>query len=91
MKDKNIFETKDKQIVPFLLTQKEVSFIGTRLVSFILYFQFSPLDRCQQLVNDFATRKAPSVQPKDLLDAVETFRDMIFEMKEKRKNNGGIY
>lgn len=91
MKDKDIFETKDKQIVPFLLTQKEVSFVGTKTVGDTLYFQFSPLEKCLQLTNDFATKKAPLVQPKDLLEAVETFRDMIFEMKEKRRNYGGYY
>lgn len=84
----DIFETKDKQIVPFLLIQPEVKFLGTKLVGSIVYFQFSPLGKCQQLVNDFASRRAPLVQPKDLLDAVETFRDRIFEMKEKRRNYG---
>lgn len=84
-----IFETKDKQIVPFLLTQQEVSFIGTKLVGTLLYFQFTPFDRCQELIQAFATRRAPLVQPKDLLEAVETFRDMVFEMKEKRRNYGG--
>ena len=80
----DIFETKDKQITPFLLTQQEVKFLGTKLVGSIVYFQFVPQDRCQQLVNDFSSRRAPLVQPKDLLDAVETFRDRIFEMKDKR-------
>jgi hypothetical protein len=91
MNDKDIFETKDKQLVPFLLTQQEVNFIGTKLVGSTLYFQFSPLEKCQKLINDFATRKAPLVQPKDILEAVETFRDMVFEMKDKRRNNGGYY
>ncbi len=80
-----IFETKDKQVAPFLLTQPEVKFLGTKLSGAIVYFQFSPRDLCQRLVNDFASRRAPLVQPKDLLDAVETFRDMVFEMKEKRR------
>lgn len=80
------YESKDKQIIPFLLTQPEVKFLGTRQDGSILYFQFSPPEKCQQLVNSFMTRQAPLVQPKDLLDAVETFRDRIFEMKEKKKN-----
>jgi len=83
-----IYETKDKQIVPFLLVQRKIKFLGTRLDGSILYFQFTPFDECQCLVNDFATRRAPLVQPKDLLDAVETFRDMVFEMKEKRRSYG---
>jgi len=87
----NIYESKDKQIVPFLLIQPEVRFLGARLGGSILYFQFTPLDKCQQLVNDFTCRKAPLVQPKDLLDAVETFRDRVFEMKEKNKYGESRY
>ncbi|VVA43956.1 conserved hypothetical protein [Candidatus Roizmanbacteria bacterium] len=92
MKDKEhtdideVFESRDKQVIPFLLTQQEVKFVGTRLEGSILYFQFTPLSQARQLVNAFVSRRAPLVQPKDLLDAVETFRDIIFEMKEKRRN-----
>lgn len=77
------YESKDKQVVPFLLIQPEVNFIGTRIEGAIVYFQFSPSDKCYQLVNDFISHKAPLVQPKDLLDAVETFRNRVFEMKTK--------
>lgn len=84
----DVFETKDKQVTPFLLTQPDIKFLGTRLLGAVVYFQFSPSAKCQRLANEFASRKAPLVQPKDLLDAVETFRDIIFEMKEKR-NYGG--
>jgi hypothetical protein len=81
----DIYSTRDKQIAPFLLVQKNVRFLGSRLENTVLYFQFSPFKLCQSLVNDFASRRAPLVQPKDLLDAVETYRDMVFEMKEKRR------
>lgn len=87
----NCYESKDKQVVPFLLIQPEVKFLGTRLDGLTIYFQFSPGQRCQELAYAFASRKAPLVQPKDLLDAVETFRDIVFEMKEKKKHNGGVY
>lgn len=78
-----LYESKDKQVVPFLLIQPDIAFVGTRKEGLIVYFQFTPLDECQELVNLFSSRKAPLVQPKDLLDAVETFRDRVFEMKEK--------
>ena len=84
--ENDIFESKDKQIVPYLLTQTGIKFLGTRQEGFILYFQFFPLEKCQKLVNAFMARQAPLVQPKDLLDAVETFRDRIFEMKEKKRS-----
>ena len=83
---KDYYETKDKQITPFLLTQSDIVFLGTEIVGQILYFKFSPLDKCQKLVNDFIARKAPLVQPKDLLDALESYRDQVFQMKDKRKN-----
>lgn len=82
MKDVDaIFESRDKHVIPFLLTQPDVQFIGTRSEGSILYFQFSPLLETQKLVNAFVSRKAPLVQPKDLLDALETFRDIVFEKK----------
>ncbi len=81
----NIFETKDKQITPFLLTQPNIKFLGTRVVGSIVYFRFVPYNTCSDLINAFITRKASLVQPKELLDAVEAFRDVVFEMKEKEK------
>lgn len=85
------FSCKDKQLVPFLLTQHQIEFVGTEVIGTIVYFNFIPLSICEKLANDFMARKAPLVQPKDLLDAVETFRDRIFEIKDegKRKNYGG--
>lgn len=82
----DVYESSDKQIVPFLLTQQDIQFIGARQVDSVIYFKFTPLERCKELVNQFVTKKAPLVQAKDLLDALESFRDTVFEMK--RRNNG---
>lgn len=79
----SVYESKDRQLVPYLLILPEINFTGTRKEGQIIYFQFSPLNKCQELVNLFSSRKAPLVQPKDLLDAVETFRNRVFEMKNK--------
>ena len=79
----NLYESRDKQMVPFLLIQSNVNYLGTRKEGQIIYFQFSPLEKCLKLVNEFTSRKAPLVQPKDILDAVETYRDRVFEMKDK--------
>lgn len=80
----DVYESRDKQIVPFLFTQKDITYLGTRLESSVVYFRFSPYARCIELVNLFTSNKAPLIQPKELLDAVEAFRDRIFEMKEKK-------
>lgn len=84
----NIYECRDKQICPFLLIQPEIKFLGTRVDGSVIYFRFSPLEKCQELVNAFMSRQAPPVDPKTLLDAVETFRDRVFEMRDKRRNYG---
>lgn len=82
----DFYETKDKQVVPFLLTRKELRYCGTRVIGESIYFLFSPLNEAEDLANQFVSRKAPLVQPKDLLEAVESYRDVVFEMKEKIKN-----
>lgn len=81
----DIYESKDRQISPFLLVQPEIQFLGTRVENYIIYFQFSPQEKCQQLVNAFLSRQAPMVQPKDLLDAVDTFKMKVIEMKNKNQ------
>lgn len=88
----DLYESRDKQVIPFLLIQPDITLLGTKAEGSILYFQFSPRSKCEQLVNDFISRKAQPVQPKDLLDAVESFKDRIFEMKDKNaEKNGQIY
>ncbi|MFZ5366499.1 MAG: hypothetical protein ACOZBZ_04415 [Patescibacteria group bacterium] len=84
----DIFETKDKQLTPYLLIQPDVKFLGSKLLGTTIYFLFAPKDRCEKLVNAYLSRQAPLVQAKDLLDSVESYRDMVFEMKEKGKNHG---
>jgi len=79
----SIYESRDKQVCPFLLIQDEIKFLGTRNDGTTVYFQFSPFDKCTELINQFSSRKAPLVQAKDLLDAIETYRDRVFEMKDK--------
>ncbi len=85
MNDK--FQTKDKQLTPYLLTRSDIQFHGTLIIGNNIYFLFSPKDRVQELANQFLTRKADPVEPKTLLEAVESYRDVIFEMKEKRNND----
>lgn len=77
-------ETKDKQITPYLLTQPEIQYHGIRVYDQTIYFLFSPKEIAQELANRFMSRQAEPVEPKNLLEAVETYRDVIFEMKEKR-------
>ena len=82
MNDLNLeFESRDKQTCAFLFTQEAVRFLGTRVVDQVVFFRFAPNNKCLDLVNSFYFRKAPPVQPKDLLDAVDTYRNIIFECR----------
>lgn len=81
----NVFETKDKKTAPFLFIQPDIDYEGIRIVGQIIYFRFSPYSKCLKLVQDFISRKAKPVQAKDLLEAVDSCRDIIFEIKEKEK------
>lgn len=80
MMDK-IFESKDKQIVPFLFTQTDVEFVGTRTENNNIFFQFYPYKRCLHRVHLFVSRKAPLVQLKDILEGVE---HIYKELREAR-------
>lgn len=77
----NVYESKDKQVCPFLLVQPGIKFLGTRKSGEIIFFQFSPASECLELANAFFARKAPLCQPKDLLDAFESFKRLVFETK----------
>ncbi len=81
----DIFETKDKQFTPYLFIQPDVKFLGTRIQDSTVFFRFSPSLRCKTLLNLFISKQAPPVQGKSLLDALESYRDLIFEMKMKMK------
>lgn len=80
----NIYESKDKQVVPYLLIQSNIKFVGKYADGKTIYFKFSPLKKCEELINKFISRQADPVQPKDLLDAVETFRELVFEIKNNQ-------
>ena len=82
-----LFETKDKQITPYLLTRRDISFKGTKREDNTLYFLFSPKKLAQNLANLFVTHQVEPVDPTTLLEADETYRDFIFGMKEKNKNH----
>ena len=83
---------KDKHLVPFLLTMEEegVQFLGTETQGPTVLFKFSPAKKCQNLVDQFYTNKAPKVSAKNLLRSLEQFRDIIYRHKDEM-NHGGDY
>ncbi len=82
------FETKDKQITPYLLTRQDIEFHGIVMHGPMIFFRFTPHEVASAAANQFISRQANPVEPKTLLDAVESYRDIVFQMKEKRNSYG---
>ena len=79
----DIYESRDKHIVPYLLTQSEVKLIDKKTIGVVVYFQFTPFDKCEILVHNFLTRNAQQMQPKDLFDAMDRYKYMLYETKNR--------
>lgn len=81
----------DKINAPFLLAcsfSGLIEFIGNYSRNGVVYWQFSPKDKAQTLLNQLETKKAPPIPPLDLFNAIETFWKQVAQAKGKR--NTGI-
>ncbi|PWU24081.1 hypothetical protein C5B42_00705 [Candidatus Cerribacteria bacterium 'Amazon FNV 2010 28 9'] len=77
--DNTYLEVKDIAISSYLYASNEVQLIGKRrLPSGEVLFQFSPKTTVEQLIHLYWTLKAPTVQPKQLFNALRDLKDMIF-------------
>lgn len=91
------YKEKDLKIISYLLASKEVKFTktivnGERTV----YFFFTPYEKAAELASGFYSKTAPKVHAKDLLEALDTARTIIFREKDKARgprsrNVGGNY
>lgn len=72
---------RDKHLIPYLLSLRDISFLGTEITSSFVYFKFAPADKVDLAINSYYARQAPLVQPKDLLDNVERFRNELLLAK----------
>lgn len=85
-----ILETNDKRYAPFLLASsysKLVDFVGNYSKNGILYWQFSPKDKAEDLLHMFKIKKEPYLPSWDLFDAIETFWQEVY-LTKKRSNEG---
>lgn len=78
----NVHFEKDKALVPFLMTCTGVDYLGIERRGDVVFFKFSPNDLVNKEIDRFYKRTADSVQPKDLLDAVQRFKTEIFRATE---------
>lgn len=72
---------KDKRLIPFLLSQSELNFIGTELVNGVVFFKFYPFVSAEKAINNFYNRTAPLVHPIDILESVERFKNELLKAK----------
>lgn len=71
---------KDKRLIPFLLTSTKVVYLGTKNVSGIIFFKFSPIQIVKNEINNFYAGKC-LVEAGKLLDATERFKNELFRAK----------
>lgn len=74
-----ILEIKDISLASYLYASGQVKLVGKkRLPSGELYFQFSPKDTAETLINRYWNLQAPEIQPKALFSALRDLKDIIF-------------
>ena len=80
----DLLVTNDKKIAPYLLAasfNSLVIFVRSYSKEGILYWQFSPKDKAQDLINQFSTKTDPPLPAQDLFLAIETFWKQVTEAK----------
>jgi hypothetical protein len=84
-----MYEEKDLKIIALLLSSKKVKFIKTRLEPpRTIYFSFKPYHGAVELASGFYSKTTPKVHAKDLLEALDTARSIIFREKDRSRNVG---
>lgn len=84
---KNLHTENDKRKSPYLLAasfQGLVTFEGSVNNDGIIYWQFSPSDSVQALLDSFQTKTEPHIPAKDLFDAIESFWQQVAKAKHYR-------
>jgi len=79
----------DKVLAPFLLAASfngMLTFQGSHMENGVLYWQFSPKEEAQELVEAYYTKREPHIPARDLFEATSTFWQQISKMR-----NGEIY
>ena len=76
---------KDKQLVPYFFTCKNLEYLGSVADGEIVYFKFAPKEKVAEAIERYYSRTAEPAQPKDLLDNVERFKTEIFRHRDGMK------
>ena len=76
----DLYIENDKWNCPFLLAasfHNFISFVGSYHTNGILYWQFSPKEKAELLINQFRTKTNPPIPARDLFEAIETFWEQV--------------
>lgn len=85
----NEYQESDKSIIAFLLTRKDVQFLGTSPLGNVLYFRFQPPELAKKLSELFYAKQVEPIQPKDYAEAQQTVTDIIWRWRKSR--DGQMY
>lgn len=86
------YQEIDKKTAAYLLLCSDLVFEGTNPSGDLLIFEFSPEEVARRRSEQYISRKAEPIQPKDYAEAEETITNLIWKWrKEKDLANGEIY
>jgi hypothetical protein len=89
----NLYIENDKTNAPFLLAASFsglIKFVGTQKQGSVLYWQFSPNDKAEELVSQLQTKTEPHIPARDLFEAISTFWKQIQLLRNGEIKNGAI-
>lgn len=81
----------DKWNAPFLLAasfHNLIQFVGSFHSDGILYWQFTPKDKAELLVDQFRTKTCPPIPPRDLFEAIDVFWRQVSGKRNGEMNYG---
>lgn len=84
-------QINDKVNAPFLLAASFnglVKFLGEHTQNGILYWEFTPKNKVQLLINQLRTKTEPHIPAKDLFEAIDTWWKQVAEIRNGEMENG---
>lgn len=80
----NLYIENDKRNAPFLLAasfQGLIVFQGDYSQNGVLYWQFSPKSKAEELISQFKTKTNPPIPARDLFEAIDAFWEQVSHVK----------
>lgn len=87
----DLYIEKDKTNSPFLLAASFaglIKFVKSYAENNIVYWQFTPKQKAQILVDQLRTKTEPHIPAKDLFEAIETFWRQVAKARNGEMNYG---